>query len=326
MTKTPVQGPARQDIREEYTARGRRTRIRLPLLKKDRMMKMIRKGTTAQLQERNFINPDGSELPTLYFPALEQGNAAMNMITTREGGVSREQFTSLNLTLGRGDTRENVLENFTRVAAAFGTDLTHCVCSHQVHETNVIRVDRKDGGAGLLYPVPWESADGLVTNEPGLLLSTFYADCVPLIFVDPVRRAVGVSHSGWRGTAGRIGARTVEKLQMEYGSRPEDLLVGIGPSICGDHYEVSEEVAEVFCREFPGHEGQLMEYRGKPGHCQLYLWEACRLTLEEEGVLPEHIYVTDVCTACNPELLFSHRATNGRRGNFGVFVMLRPGA
>ncbi len=147
MTKTPVQGPARQDIREEYTARGRRTRIRLPLLKKDRMMKMIRKGTTAQLQERNFINPDGSELPTLYFPALEQGNAAMNMITTREGGVSREQFTSLNLTLGRGDTRENVLENFTRVAAAFGTDLTHCVCSHQVHETNVIRVDGKDGGA-----------------------------------------------------------------------------------------------------------------------------------------------------------------------------------
>lgn len=287
-------------------------------------MKISRRNAAGEIRGRSFAGRDGGELPSLYFPALEQGGAAMNLISTREGGVSGGEFATLNLTVGRGDTRENVLENFTRVAAAFGTDLSHCVCSHQVHETNVIRVRREDGGAGLLFPVPWESADGLITNEPGLVLSTFYADCVPLLFVDPVRRAVGVSHSGWRGTAGRIGAKTVRKMTEEFGSDPGDLLVGIGPSICREHYEVSEDVAEVFRREFPGRERELLEFRGNPGHVQLDLWSACRIGLEEAGVAPEHIHVTDVCTACNPELLFSHRVTHGRRGNFGVFVMLRP--
>ena len=286
-------------------------------------MKISRKEAKREIEERWFVNADGSDLPTLYFPALEKDGVAANMISTRQGGVSKDQFTSLNLTLGRGDSKENVLENFSRVAAAFGTDPAHCVCSHQVHETRVLRVGEADGGTGLLKPVKWESADGLVTNERGIVLSTFYADCVPLIFVDPVRRAVGVSHSGWRGTAGRMGAKTVQKLEEEFGSDPSDLLVGIGPSICKDHYEVSEDVAESFRREFPGQGSRLMEYRGNPGHVQLNLWEACRITLLEAGVAAEHIHVTDICTACNPELLFSHRVTNGRRGNFGVFVMLQ---
>ena len=287
------------------------------------MMRIIRKNTSRELEERDYANRDGSVLPSLYFPALEQGGAAVNMISTRLGGVSKDQFSTLNLTTGRGDSRENVRENLSRIAATLGTDLQHCVCSHQVHETNVRRVYAEDAGMGVLRPSEWESADGIITNEPGLLLATFYADCVPLLFVDPVKRAVGASHSGWRGTVGRIGAVTVRQMQAEFGSDPADILVGIGPSICADHYEVSEDVAEEFRRAFPGRENELLLDLGNPGHFQLNLWEACRITLLESGVKLEHIHVTDVCTACNPELLFSHRASAGKRGNFGAFVMLR---
>lgn len=287
------------------------------------MMKITRKGTKETLLERDFTNRDGSLLPSLYFPTLERDGIAMNLISTRFGGVSEGQFASLNLTRGRGDSEENVRENFTRVAAAFGTDLLHCVCSHQVHETNVRRVGKDDAGMGILRPSEWESADGIVTNEPGLVLATFYADCVPLLFVDPVRRAVGASHSGWRGTVGKIGAKTVQTMEWEFGTDPADLLVGIGPSICADHYEVSGDVAEEFRKAFPDQENRLLEYRGNPGHVQLNLWEACRITLREAGVPEENISVTDICTACNPEVLFSHRASHGKRGNIGAFVMLR---
>lgn len=286
-------------------------------------MKMTRKGTKETLLERDFTNRDGSVLPSLYFPALEREGIAMNLISTRFGGVSEGQFESLNLTRGRGDRGENVRENFTRVAEAFGTDLSHCVCSHQVHETNVRRVGKEDAGMGILRPSEWKSADGIVTNEPGLILATFYADCVPLLFVDPVHRAVGASHSGWRGTVGKIGAKTVQVMQREFRSDPADLLVGIGPSICADHYEVSEDVAEKFREAFPGEEKRLLEYRGNPGHVQLNLWEACRITLREAGVQEKNIFVTDICTACNPKVLFSHRASHGKRGNLGAFIMLR---
>lgn len=287
-------------------------------------MKFNRKGTTETLRERDFTNRDGSMLPSLYFPSLEKDGVAMNLISTRLGGVSEGQFATLNLTKSRGDNKEHVLENFSRIAAAFGTDLQHCISSNQVHEATVLRVGKEDAGMGLVRPMEWDSADGLVTNEPGLVLATFYADCVPLLFVDPVKRAVGASHSGWRGTVGRIGQKTVEIMQREFGTDPANLLVGIGPSICADHYEVSEDVADAFRKEFPGQEDRLLTYRGNPGHFQLNLWEACRITLMEAGVPSSQIAVTDICTACNPELLFSHRASQGKRGNIGAFVMLKP--
>ena len=138
-----------------------------------------------------------------------------------------------------------------------------------------------------------------------------------------MHRAVGASHSGWRGTVGKIGAKTVQVMQREFRSDPADLRVGIGPSICADHYEVSEDVAEKFREAFPGEERRLLEYRGNPGHVQLNLWEACRITLREAGVQEKNIFVTDICTACNPEVLFSHRASHGKRGNLGAFIMLR---
>lgn len=282
-----------------------------------------RKGTTPVLEKRELLNKDGSTLPVLVFPSLEQCGEVQHLFTTRLGGVSEGVFTSLNLSRGKGDPDENVQENIARVAYAFGTDLQHVVFSRQVHETNVKRVVKDFAGSGVIRKSIWESADGLVTNERGIVLGTVYADCVPLLFVDPVHHAVGCSHSGWRGTVAKMGKKTLEVMRQEFGTNPGDVLVGIGPSICQDHYEVSEDVANQFRHVFPEQEKEILRYEGHPGHEQLNLWEACRITLEEAGVPEENISVTDICTACNPDLLFSHRASQGKHGNFGAFIMLR---
>lgn len=288
----------------------------------------IRKGKSYVLQERDYRNADGSRLPVLYFPALEQGGAVKHFYTTRFGGVSEGYLSSLNFGFNRGDDPAHVMENYRRVAKAFGTDIGHLVLSHQTHGTIVRRAEPEDAGVGLTQSMEghpgWESVDGLVTNVPGLVLGIFTADCVPVLFADPVHRAVGACHSGWRGTVGRICARTVQKMEQEFGTDPGDLVVDIGPSICQEHYEVSEEVADCFRREFPGHEGEILGYAGNPGHQQLDLWEACRITLMDAGVPAEQISVTDICTACNPDLLFSHRASHGKRGNIGAFIELVP--
>ena len=144
---------------------------------------------------------------------------------------------------------------------------------------------------------------------------TYFADCVPLFFVDPVHRAVGLAHSGWRGTESEMGACMVKAMGEAYGTRPEDLYTAIGPSICVNCYEVSEDVAERF-EHFPG----VVQKGRKPGKYQLNLREANRQILRQAGVKDDRISVTDICTCCNSEYLFSHRASMGRRGNLAAFL------
>ena len=229
---------------------------------------------------------------------------------------------TLNLSFTRGDDPANVHENFRRVAAVFGKGEDSFVLSCQEHHTNVRQVGREDAGAGVIKPLPWTDVDGLITDEPGIILGTFFADCVPLLFADPVHRAVGASHSGWRGSVSRMGAVTLRRMREEFGTRPADVLCAVGPSICQEHYEVSSDVAECFRKEFPGYEEQILIDK-EDGHALLNLWEVCRITLLEAGVPDKNISVTDICTCCNPELLFSHRASRGRRGNFGGFIMIK---
>ena len=202
--------------------------------------------------------------------------------------------------------------------------------SDQTHTTNIRHVTEADKGKGLLRPRDYADVDGMITDEPGIVLSTFYADCVPLLFVDPIKRAVGLSHSGWKGTAGGMGRKTVEAMEKAFGSRPEDILVGIGPSICQDCYEVSEDVAEAFRNLLSGEEmkkvktmteEQILKDK-RNGKYQLDLWKANEAVCLSAGIRPEHISVTDICTCCNPGYLFSHRASNGKRGNLGMFVVL----
>ncbi len=261
------------------------------------------------------------ELPVLHYPLLDACGMVKHCFTTRGGGVSKGMFESLNLSFTRGGDEADVQENYARVASFFGTDKTHFVCSDQTHTTNVRRVGKADAGYGVTRPRPYKDVDGLVTDEPGIILSTFYADCVPLFFVDPVHRAIGLSHSGWRGTVGRMGAETLLAMEREFHTRPEDVLAAVGPSICQDCYEVSADVADAFYKEFPGHEKEILLDKGN-GKYQLDLWKTNEIILREAGIAKEHLAVTNICTCCNSQLLFSHRASHGKRGNLGAFMQI----
>lgn len=274
------------------------------------------------MAERDVLLKDGSTFPLLYFPMLHQTGLVRHCFTTRKGGVSLGNFSSLNLSFSRGDEKEAVEENFRRLAEALDVSKEQFVFSDQTHTTNVRRVTKKDAGNGLTREKRFFDTDGLITNEPGLMLSTFYADCVPLYFVDPVQKAIGLAHSGWRGTVGRMGREVLTAMEREFGTRSADLLCAVGPSICQDCYEVSQDVAEVFALEFPGREGELF-FRKENGKYQLDLWRANEIVLEEAGVKEEHIALAGLCTCCNPSLLFSHRASRGNRGNLGAFLMLQ---
>ncbi len=284
-------------------------------------MDFIWKTEPGAMKERSVPLKDGSVLPLLYFPMLQQTGLVRHCFTTRQGGVSTGMFSSLNLSFSRGDKREAVEENFRRLAEALDVSKEQFVFSDQTHTTRVRRVTKGDAGNGLAREKSFFDTDGLITDEPGLMLSTFYADCVPLYFVDPVHRAIGLAHSGWRGTVGRMGRAVIASMKREFNTRPEDLLCAVGPSICQDCYEVSRDVAEAFEKEFPGHEEALF-FRKENGKYQLDLWRANALVLEEAGVKKEHMALAGLCTCCNPSLLFSHRASRGKRGNLGAFLML----
>ena len=265
---------------------------------------------------------EGQKLPLLRFPLLDETGIVENAFTTREGGVSEGIFESLNLSFTRGDDPDAVKENYRRIAAVFGKEVSDIVCSDQTHTTNVRRVDRTYGGCGVIKDRPYTDVDGLVTDEPGLILATFYADCVPLYFVDPVHKAIGLSHSGWRGTVERMGLATLDKMKAEFGTDPADVYAAIGPSICQDCYEVSEGVADAFAEAVAGHEEEILIDKGN-GKYQLDLWKANEIVMLDAGVKREHLAVTNICTCCNERLLFSHRASKGKRGNLGAFLMLR---
>ncbi|HBA47549.1 MAG TPA: peptidoglycan editing factor PgeF [Lachnospiraceae bacterium] len=265
-------------------------------------------------------NGDGTELEYLTFPLLEKTGIVRHLFSTRLGGVSKGAYASMNFSVIRGDRPEDVLENYKRIAGILGCDTGDMVASHQTHTTNIRRVTGADRGKGISRERDYEDVDGMITNEPGIVLVTYFADCVPLYFVDPVHRAIGLAHSGWRGTAGRMGACMVRAMQDAFGSRPEELYAAIGPSICRDCYEVSEDVAKQF-KDM----GESVVLPGKaPGKYQLDLWLANERILEQAGIPGERIAVTDLCTCHNSEYLFSHRASGGKRGNLGAFLMLEP--
>lgn len=285
-------------------------------------MNLKKKNNDIVLEEVWCENGAGSTLPLLKYPLLEQTGIVEHCFTTRIGGVSKGIYESLNLSFTRGDEDAAVRENFRRLAGAMKTDVSEFVFTDQTHTTNVRRVTAEDAGKGIVKERDYTDIDGLITNEPGLVLSTFYADCVPLYFVDPVHRAIGMSHSGWKGTVGKMGAATITAMKREFGTEAKDLVCAIGPSICQDCYEVSEDVAEAFKEAFPGHADEILLDK-KNGKYQLDLWGANEIVLTEAGVLKENIAVTNICTCCNPDLLFSHRASHGKRGNLGAFIYLR---
>lgn len=263
------------------------------------------------------------EVPYLEYPMLSETGIVRHGFSTRLGGVSEGCYASMNLSFTRGDREEAVRENFRRIGVSMGIRCEDMVFSQQTHTTNVRVVTEQDRGMGMMRPLEYKDVDGLVTNVPEICLVTFYADCVPLYFVDPVKKAIGLSHSGWRGTVGKIGKKTVELMTKEYGSDPADILAAVGPSICQECYEVSEEVILQFKENFPKECWNELFYKKENGKYQLNLWKANTLIFKEAGITEEHIAVTNVCTHCNSDILYSHRTTGDKRGNLAAFLALK---
>ena len=281
---------------------------------------------------REYQNGDGSVLPVLYSPAFEQGANAcradggaaetdrpqfLHLFTTREGGVSTGPYRSMNLGFRRGDDEANVTENFRRIATVCGIPTDRFVLSQQTHTVNVRQVTAEDAGKGIVRERDYTDVDALITDEKELALVIYVADCVPVLFADPVHHAVGAAHSGWRGTAGQIVWKTLAKMHAAYGTRPEDVYTVIGPCICGDCYEVGPEVAEAF-----GFDANILR-KGRDDRYQLDLAEANRRILLDAGCSEEKMTVTDICTRCNKEFLFSHRGQGPVRGNLAGIIMMK---
>lgn len=280
-------------------------------------LKYINDNHTCKVNEKNGI-------AYITFPKLSVFDKDMvHGFSTRSGGVSKEHLSSMNLSFSRGDDRENVMENHRRFAKALGYEETKLVFSDQVHLTKFHKVTKNDCGKGILKESDIKEIDGLVTDEPGIPIITFYADCVPLFFYDPVKKVIAMAHSGWRGTVERIGAKMIAYMETEYGSRVQDIICAVAPSICQKCYEVSEDVAFRFLEVFGEGYGDELLYAKEHGKYQLNLHKACEITLLEAGIKEKHLDVTDLCTCCNPDFFFSHRASHGMRGNLAGVMMIK---
>lgn len=271
--------------------------------------------------EKEFVNWQ-APVPVIRYKSLEDTGIVAHGFSTRLGGVSDGIYGSMNLSFTRGDDPVRVRQNFEIIAEEIGFNPDHIVGTDQTHTANVRVVSWDDAGHGITRETDCHDIDGQITNLKGLPLITYHADCVPLFFVDPVKKAIGLSHSGWRGTASKIGAETVRMLTKTYGSDPYDIIAVIGPSIGQCCYEVSKDVADAFVEGFEVTDTLIRAGR-YAGKYMLNLWEANRQILKQAGLSDEHITVTNYCTACNSDRLWSHRITGGQRGSLAAFLCLK---
>ena len=246
---------------------------------------------------------------------------AAHGFSTRLGGVSPAPMDSLNLAANRGDDPANVRENFTRFCAAVGADVNALVKNHQIHGDTVRPVTRADVMPSSETPGTFE-ADGLITGEPGVCLTIFSGDCIPVLLYDPVGRCIAAVHAGWRGTAIGAAARAAEAMVRDYGCNPNHILAAIGPGIGPCCFETHADVpdglrsrlgkdAEPFIRPLP-----------KAGKFSVDLKGANARWLERVGVRPEHIAICSACTACKLDEFWSHRLQGSQRGSMAAMIQL----
>lgn len=230
--------------------------------------------------------------------------------STRRGGVSLPPWDSLNLGIGRGDDLSHVRENYRRFCAAIGTDPDRCVLSKQVHEDNVRLVTEDDCGKGLWRDRDYTSVDAMICATPDIPLVVFSADCNVILLHDPVRGAIGAAHAGWRGTALGIVAKTVRAMAEHFSCRPADIRAAIGPSIARCCFETDDDVPAALRAALGNEVEPYMDWNGSKWHIDLKAINA--LWLQRAGVA--HIDICDHCTACRPDLYWSHRKMGNARG------------
>lgn len=296
----------------------------------------IRKKSSRPIDRMTYHEKDGVEW--FSFPILDQFRFLVNGFSTRSGGVSAGAGGSMNLSLARevamnmdlteAQCRANVLENHRRLSRAIGYPMESLVFSNQTHTDNIRVLQEYDRGNGITRPNEFHDVDGMMTDITGQALMTLSADCVPLLIVDPEHEAIASVHSGWKGTLKRIGSKAVAMMHEVYGSAPEKLVAAIGPSICVDCFEVSKNVADRFLEQYDHalerglvRLGRLTESGKQKYHVDLQ--RACMENFLLAGMKEENVSLPDLCTSCNVDYLFSHRAAHGRRGNVGAVLMLR---
>lgn len=254
-------------------------------------------------------------------PPLDALDCIQHGFSARTGGVSEGFLSSLNLSFSRGyEPRERTVRNYEIFCRAVGVDSASMVMDTYEHGKVVRCVDRTDCGAGYTR-ASLPPCDALVTDDPAVTLVTGHADCMAFYVVDPVRRAIGLAHAGWRGALARIGGEVVDALGRRFGSQPTDLFAGVGPSICPNCFEVGEDVADMFSSAFPYTDCLLS---GKPGKAYVHLWKVAAAQFLEAGVRADHISLMEVCTV-EDERLFSHRGDHGLTGGMAAFLRLTRG-
>ena len=260
-------------------------------------------------------------VPYLTYNRLSDIDFIRHAFSTKHGGVSKGEWTSMNFAFSRGDNPENVIENYKIFSDAVGFDYNSLVTSSQDHHTYVRPVTKNECGIGIWKEKDMMSVDALITNEPNVTLVTHYADCTPLFFVDTVGKAIGLAHAGWRGTVGKIGEEVIKKMTALYGTNPSNVVVAIGPAISKCCYEVDKDCAENFY-DLKDLDNSKFIFPKNDGKYMIDLLETNRQIVVKAGVREENIVLSDLCTKCNSDLLWSHRATNGHRGTMCAFMCI----
>ncbi|HPH95518.1 MAG TPA: peptidoglycan editing factor PgeF [Anaerolineaceae bacterium] len=261
---------------------------------------------------RTEVHPHG--VTTFHFESFS-GQDLWHGFFSRKGGASVGPFSSLNVGGTVGDETAHVAENRQRTFAAAGRTLSSLYDVWQVHSSDVICTE-----APRLPETLHAQADAIITNRPEVTLFMRFADCVPVMLFDPHKQVVGLVHAGWKGTVNKVALEAVKAMQVRYGCQPKEILAGIGPSICVDHYPVGDDVVQQAQKAFGPRSREVIQQGETQPH--FHLWNANRLVLEEAGV--EKIEIAGVCTACDTEHWFSHRQEHGRTGRFGAIIYLSP--
>lgn len=256
------------------------------------------------------------------FPIFDQFSDRVTAVySTRHGGVSQGIYESMNLSFWIGDKRENVVENFRIFTEAVDVDMNSLVFSAAGHHDNIRLVTEADKGKGILLDRDYSDVDGLITNIPGIPLVTLHADCSGIYIYDPVKKAIGLAHAGWKGTAMEIAGKMIHRMQFEFNSNPADLVCAISPSICGDCYEIDQDVKKKFDL-MSIDVSKYISFDQLKGKFYPDIIRINREVLISKGVKKENIQLADICTMTNLDLFFSHRGHHGKRGSQAAIMQL----
>lgn len=256
----------------------------------------------------------------LTIPAFDKTDIVNHCFSTKLGGISEGEFSTLNLGYATDDLKNNINQNYKLICDKINVNHEKLIFINQVHKTNIRIITKENYSENNYKKMKIDDYDGIVTNIPNLPITTVYADCVPLFFLDPHKKVVALAHAGWRGTLNKIGKKMIDIMIKQFSCDVNDILVGIGPSICKNCFEVESEVANQFLNSFDS--TQYIENNNN-GKYKINLWEINKQILLDEGIKQKNITIADLCTKCNQKYFFSYRGTSGKCGRLASIIELK---